>query len=393
MSVVAGGAAGGVQAGGGAAEAGSQGLGQAGQVSQSAPAPSPPPPPPSPAPAASPSPSPVAGPGAVEGAQAPAAQQAMGVREALAQYGLDLRQQFTDDHAALAHLALVAQQQQRNAQLAQYGEQYVQHADQFQAWLKQQQAQQAQQQAQQQQWWKAPEYDPAWLQKLTRDPQTGELRVLPGNDPSILPKFLAWREHQQGFLERFSADPIAAIKPGIEQLVRSEAERLVREQLGGYQERTAAETWVQQNSTWLHARDGQGNVVRDPQTGAPALSQLGQAFAGYVRKADQLGLHGVEAQREYALSMTQRDYALSVAQQQQAGQAQQAQQSAAGQQNAAAQQQFLDRAAQQGSGRPAPPPGNVAGSVPGPGSRAALEQAMLAEMQANGFAPGQSLIR
>lgn len=341
-----------------------------------APAPPPPPAPASPAPASA--------------SPAPASPEFVGVRDALATYGLDLRNQFQDDHAALAHIALLARQAEQNAHLAQYGQKYVEHADQFQAWLRERQQQEQAKQQQATQWWKAPEYDPAWAQKLTRDPQTGEIKAVPGADPAIVQKYAAWVDHQRGFLERFAQNPIEAIRPGIEQLVRAEAEKLVQQQLGGYQERTSAQAWVQQNSSWLHERDAQGAPVRNPQTGEPVLSALGQAFRGHVNRAVELGLSGVEAQREYAMAMTQRDYAVA---QLKGGQQQQqpAAAPAVQQTNEQAKAAFLGQAAGgRGTGAPpVSPTGNTNGSTPPVASQRQLADLMMAELTANGFSAGQ----
>lgn len=314
---------------------------------------------------------------------APAATQQQGVRDLLRNFGVDFSA-APDDNTALQHLANVYRESQNLRQLAGYGQQYVQHADQFQAYLKQQQeVRQREEQAKQQSWWKAPEYDPSWSTKLVRDPNTGAIGVVPGADPSLAGKYMAWVDHQRGFLDKFSADPVGAIRPGIEQVARQVAQELIGQQLGGLREQTAAQQFVQQNSDWLHARNQDGSVAVNPQTGMPALSPMGQRFAGYVQEAESLGLREVAAQQKYALANVQRDYLL-------ARSSQPAQQQPQVDPAVAAQQQFLATAA--GQRQPAVPPGNVNGSPPpvNTGTRGLMDQ-MLADMQAAGFQPGQRL--
>ncbi len=318
------------------------------------------------------------------------AQAAMSVRDALKGYGLDLGGSFQDDHQVLAHMAQMYRLAQQNHQMAQYGQQYVQHADKFQAYLKSQQdAAQAQQAAQQKSWWNPPEFDQSWTQKIVRDPQTGELRTIPGADPSLVQKYMGWVEHQRNFLDKLSQDPIAAIKPGLEQMIDQRAQQLMDQRFGNFQEQNQAKQFVQQNSQWLHQRDQQsGQVVIDPRTQMPALSPAGQRFLGYVQQAEQMGLN-TQAQQQYAMGFLQRD--VLYAQQQAYAQQQSAQQPAQLDPAQAAKNAFLQNAAQGGAVRPASP-GNVNGASPpiGGGSRG-LQDLLMADMLAAGFQPGQQI--
>jgi hypothetical protein len=235
----------------------------------------------------------------------------MGVRDALAGYGVDLRGQFQDDHAALQHLALAYRQAQQSQQLVQYGQQYLQHAPQFQQWLaQQQQAQQAQQQ-QASEWFKPPEYDARWQSQITRDPTTGQLSAVPGAPPDVVQKYLTWQQHQQDFQQRMARDPIGTLKPGLEQLVDQRAQQIIQQQLGGYQEQSRAQSFLQEHAGWLYARDAQGGVLPNPQTGRPMLGELGQRFYGYVREAESLGLRDVNSQQGYAMRLLRADVAMS----------------------------------------------------------------------------------
>lgn len=313
--------------------------------------------------------------------QAQAQQQAESVRDALASYGIDLRGQFQDDRAALAYLANQYRQAQ---QYAQAGQVYLQHRSEFERWQDEQKRQAAAQDQQKKSWWNAPQYDPGWFNKLTRNAYTNQLEVLPGHDPAIVQRVLAWQEHQRNFLDKFSQDPITAIRPGIEEVVQQVAARMVQEQLGGYSQQMSAREVYQQNQEWM--------VETDPQTGRPTLSPLGHRYAEYVKQADQAGLQGVQAQHQYALGMTQRDYLLSRVQQG----GQQQQQPGTQQQvdpNQQVKNNFLQNAAQHQyqMQQPPPPPGNSQAPPPVRTGPRALREMMLADMQANGFAPGATV--
>lgn len=311
----------------------------------------------------------------------------LSVRDALANYGLDLRGQFQDDHAALQYMALQMRQAQQAQQLAQYGQLYVQHADQFQRFLTQQQEEQRRQQ-QQPGWWNAPQYDPTWSQKIMRDPTTGELRAVPGAPPDTVQKYLQWVEHQKTFLDRFSQDPIGAIRPGIEEVVQQVAQRMLQQQMYVQQDQQVANEFLRQNADWLYAKDQSGQVLANPQTGQPMLSEYGRRFAYYVNEAEQMGLSDSSRQQQYAMRSLQRDYLMQIYQQQ--GQQQQQVQAPSPQQQA--NQQFLQQAAaRNGVGGPVPPAGNVQGSVPVQPSQRGLEEMLARNLAAAGFGPGQTL--
>lgn len=316
----------------------------------------------------------------------PAAAQSPSFRDSLRNYGVDLGNRFQDDNSALQHLAQAYQQSQQQNELARYGQEYVRHASEFQAWQRARQEEQARLQQNQNNWWKAPEYDPTWASRLMRDPTTGEIRALPGQPPDLVQKYTAWAEHQRTFMDRFAQDPIQAIRPGIEQVVQQMAGQIVEQQLTAYRQQSEAQSFVQEHSEWLHARDAQGRLIPDARTGMPALSPLGQRFLGYVQQAEQIGLRDVRAQREHALGLVQRDYLLA--------QAQGGQRPAPGtpapaaDPAAAARNNFL----QQNAGNPptpAAPAGNVNGAVPPASGSRGLAEMLMRDLQAQGFAPGQ----
>lgn len=309
------------------------------------------------------------------------------VRDVLAGYGLDVRNQFQNDHAALQHLAMVAQQAQQQQQLIPYAQEYLQNAAAFQQWQQEQQRARQAQQQQQESWWKAPEYDPSWKEKIYRDAQ-GNLQVLPGNDPFLLQKYNAWVNHQQKFLNDFSRDPIGAIKPGIEQMVAQQAQQIVQQQLAAMREQTAAQQFVQQNSDWLHEKQN-GQLVIDPRTGQPALSSLGRQFAQYVFQAHDMGLRDTASQQRYAMALMERDYYAAKMGGQQ-GVTQQQTLNAGD----AAKANFLQQAAAAGAATQQTTQANTQGTYNAPQGMTmrGLQEMMAKEFAAAGIQPGQQLI-
>lgn len=309
------------------------------------------------------------------------------LRDAARGAGFQGLERFTDDHSFLQHLLLQAQQAQQYQhqlqqaqQLAGYGRKYLQHAQPFEQYLEQQKrAQQAQQTKDP--WFKAPEYDPAWRARLTRDPQTGEIRAVPGAPPDLVGKYLSAVEHRENFLDKFAFDPIGAIKPGVEEVVRQIAQEIVEQQLGSYQSTQTSRQILQQNAEWLYERDQHSGRPVYNQNGQPQLSQAGQVYYGHLQRAAQMGFQNDQQAHEYAYSMLQRDLALAQLKQLQGKQGQAPQQAQAPQQSQSQQQTpqqqgedakngFLQRAAGNAAGgkrRPGHGAGNAAGAPSGEG--------------------------
>lgn len=365
-----------------------------------APAASPPPsapaPSPSSPPAASSAPAPQSSGGTAAGSgsglsgqpasAAPAAAQWTGVRDALRGYGLDPAS-FADDHAALAALVNGYQQARQYAPMIPKVQDYLQHADQFGGWMREQEAARAKAEAEKNAWWKAPQFDPSWERFLQRD-ATGQIVATPDAPPGIVDKFRAAQAHQRDFLQKFAFDPMAQIKPGIEQVAREIAEKIVAEKLGGYQVNNQAQTFIQENSGWLHSRDDQGRLLADAQ-GQPLLSEWGQRFQGYLERATKMGITDYEARKDFALTAVQRDYLHARTQQGSQSVAAPTAPTPAGDPS---KEQFLQQAAARRGGAAAAtnqPPG-AAPVAPGL-SRHSLAARMLADLNANGFAAGQTI--
>jgi pyruvate/2-oxoglutarate dehydrogenase complex dihydrolipoamide acyltransferase (E2) component len=292
-----------------------------------------------PAPATPPIPSESGAAGATPPAPASSAPQYQPLHEALRGYGVNLPQ-GVEGHAALQYIVNQLHQGQQLRQLAQYGQQYVQHADKFNSWMRQQEEQEAATKAKS--WWNPPEWNPEWRNKVTLDPQTGEVKPVAGADPSVPQKYLAAMDFRREFIDKFTQDPIAAIRPGIEEVVRGLAGELIQGQLQQVQDRQQAVSFVGQHKDWMCARGPGGELAFNPQTGLPTdLSPAGKRFMHYLQEAHDIGVANERARHQYALKNTQLDYFAAQHQSQQQQAQAQAQQ---GTQRQQSQEQFLQQA-------------------------------------------------
>jgi hypothetical protein len=277
----------------------------------------------------------------VPSAPAPAVEQPswLSVRDAAKNYGYDLST-YQDDQTALQALVQRARSAEQATELARYGQQYLQHQTQFQDYLKQRQEEEAKKaQAQPQSWWKAPEFDPRWRNMVRRDEATGNLVAAPGAPPDIVQRYLTAVDHQQQFLDKFTFDPLGAIKPGVEEVARQVAAQLIQQHLGGYASTQQAQDYVRQNAAWLFQRDPQGQPVYG-QNGQPQLSPAGRLFGQYVQQAVDMGIQGESARAHYARGMVERDLLVSQERQRQ-------EQASAAQQGEAAKQRLVQQGAAQ----------------------------------------------
>lgn len=276
-----------------------------------------------------PPPAPVAG-DAGSGTQAGA-----GVAPAApASYTPPTAEEWAAAQAERQQAAQYRQQLQQLTPLAQAGYQAYLERQRQEREARQAKAQADQRAAAQKSWFGLPEFDPALMQFIGTDPETGKPTLLPGAPPDALVKFQqfseAFRKTQIDFFrepQRFIADPV-------KEMAREEARRIVQEQFAEYQQRQQADLLVQQVLPWATATD---------QTGRRAYTPEGQAYVRYADQGSQLGIKDARALHDYAVGMVQRDVLLAARQQ---GQSPQQAQATA--------DQFLQRA-QQPRGGPATP--------------------------------------
>lgn len=248
-----------------------------------------------------------------DAAQAPTSD-FVSIRDAAKGYGLDLSS-FEDDESALRHLAGEIQRGQQAQQLAQYGQVYLQHASDFERW---QQERAKVKQTPEPKWWSPPEYNPGWEQFLARDAE-GNLVPKPGAPPDLLQKVTAYHQYRRDFADRLLSDPEKTLEPLITQVATKIAQQHVNQNLGQYQDQVSARNFVEQNSSWLFQSGPDGRRLTD-QRGQAVLTPLGSRFRDYVVEAEQVGIHGIDAQQSYARRMVLLDQLQAHYTGQQAGQ-------------------------------------------------------------------------
>lgn len=158
--------------------------------------------------------------------------------------------------------------------------------------------------------WNPPEWNPSWEGLISRD-EKGNLGVVAGADPSILSKYMAYQQYRREFADRLVSDPMATLAPFIDERAEQRAQALVNQHLQGYRDQVFSDNYVSENSSWLHARDANNNLLMNPVSNKPQLSPAGQRFYQYVQQAEQIGIRDVRNQAEYARTSLQRDVLIS----------------------------------------------------------------------------------
>lgn len=231
-----------------------------------------------------------------------------------------------DSEAAARYLIDMAR---NNSAYAQYGQQLAPYYQDIQRYLaqRQQPAPQQQQAPQPRSYFGLPEYNPEWLDFLERD-AAGNIVPKVGAPPDIVGKVVQYQKALQNFQTNFWKEPEKYLQPMIQDAVAPLVQRTIQQNLAGYQDQVFATNFVSQNSNWLHYRDTQGQVIRDPITGGYSLTPEGQLFVQHLKRAETMGISNLQSQQQYAMDQMRLAYFAQQQNQQQAvqGAAQQNQQ-------------------------------------------------------------------
>ena len=162
-------------------------------------------------------------------------------------------------------------------------------------------------------WWsdfyKEPEFDPAWSTQIVKD-LSGNLVPGPGAPPDVVQKYLHYEQHRQKVADDFTRNPYAFMEKGSRHLAREEAKAVMQEMLQERQEQEYINSVVRApEMDWLWSRNDKGDHVRDME-GHRVLSQWGERHKQHIEKAYQWGWP-VQQQQEYALAMTRSEFASS----------------------------------------------------------------------------------
>jgi hypothetical protein len=262
-----------------------------------------------PAAASAPAPEPTPEPVAQEPAPQPTpAEQWEDIRDFAKGHGLDISH-IDDPQAAAKYLVDMAR---NNNAYAQYGQQLAPYYSEIQRFLSQRQqgGQQAPTPAaatEAKRYFDLPEFDPQWLDWLERD-AAGNVVPKVGAPPDVVGKVVQYQKALANFQNQFYQKPEQFLQPLIQDAVQPLVQQAIQQNLKTYQDSVYATNWIAQNTNWLHYHDGQGNVIRDPVTGAYAMTPEGQLFTTHLRRAEQVGIRDLQAQQQYAMDQMRLAY-------------------------------------------------------------------------------------
>lgn len=212
--------------------------------------------------------------------------------------------QYQDDASALRAVADQIRQAQASQQFAQLGQQIMPQLGAFQNWQKQQEQEAAAKKAAESKWWNPPEYNPDWNNMVEQD-ANGNLVAKHGYPLDTPQKLNAWRQHQLATLNKLAQDPIATLRPGLEQLIKEVAGGLVQQNVGQITVQQHANDFVRQNTNWLYETDAQNNQVM--QNGKPVMSVPGTIFQQHYKKLLDMGTPDGPHMYEMAKRLTYAD--------------------------------------------------------------------------------------
>jgi hypothetical protein len=247
---------------------------------------------------------------APEPASEPVAPQSVGVYEAfrsLPQFsGRD------DREIAQSLYAAMEREQAATKALAQYRQampvvqEYMANRPEFEKWqasLRQPQQQPVAPQAaatpEQSKWWNPPQVRDAYKRYLVRD-ESGREVIHPDAPLDARHTLTEFLQYKADFAQKFLTDPETALGPMVEQMARSQAENIVRQQFEEVSRQNYVASLEEQNRDWLF----------DPQTGD--VSREGQIVQKYIEEAKSLGIVSPQARWQYALNNTERELLLEV---------------------------------------------------------------------------------
>lgn len=194
---------------------------------------------------------------------------------------------YADDRSAFqATLAANRSLQERirqQEQLAQYGQQFL--ADQ-QRVARERQQQQAQNDPAAR--WRAPEWDTRNEQYLRAD-ANGNITVVPGADPSLVPRYMAYQEHRRRLTDQFVQDPQAFLRQlaGEQQQVNpQQIAQYIDQRLQAVRDEEDLRQFSRTNAKWLYATDSAGTPIVDPVSKTYVWGPRGARFAQIVQQLE-----------------------------------------------------------------------------------------------------------
>lgn len=146
--------------------------------------------------------------------------------------------------------------------------------------------------------------DPRWAEQYIEvDPETGMRRLRDGIDDVTREKVLATDRKLRQWSEIIQ-DPrqfAAAVDRRVERMITDHFEKGFEQRQTQQQEKQVVDSFVEENASWLYQSDPlTGQVIRDPLSNEPVLTNQGAQFVQHMQSAAEDGISSVSKQIHYA---------------------------------------------------------------------------------------------
>jgi hypothetical protein len=162
--------------------------------------------------------------------------------------------------------------------------------------------------------WEAPPYNEAWAQMVERDPASGFYLGRPGTPPEIVTAVNKYVDYQK----KYASNPLAAVRPYVEQTVPDMINKAVEQRLAAYQREQTTRSIIAQNAPWMYQQNPQGQVQFGV-TGQPVPTPAGMRYMNHVQRLESLGVKDPSAVDQLARQLTAAELHAANASQHQAG--------------------------------------------------------------------------
>jgi hypothetical protein len=152
--------------------------------------------------------------------------------------------------------------------------------------------------------WGLPQFDMRLLDFVGRDGE-GNLVLKPGAPPDALIRVQEYQAKLREAQSNFFNDPMKALEPVVKQMFGGMFQEHFQKNYGQIQARQAGERIIEENRSWLYAKDPQGNPVTrfNPASGQheEVLSAEGQAYSQLLAQGRQYGIQDPTALHQFAV--------------------------------------------------------------------------------------------
>jgi len=157
-------------------------------------------------------------------------------------------------------------------------------------------------------WWNPPKFDPASIERyrtVTVDADGNQVTDWAPNTPDEIKRAAV---EYQNYLEDWADKLVRRPQEVLPQIIRQEVESLLEERLTSREQTQQNQQFIQQvfqqNEGWLYEHDPiSGEVVRDPVSGSPKLTQEGNMFLECLDYVENSGVTNPQAQWQMAVAL------------------------------------------------------------------------------------------